>query len=941
MNPADGRQSILIPEAPALVLGAGTATLLTVEGEIATVSLDDLPRRLVGSPTLVCHARSVARRLGDQAIAAYDLLELFAFVHPARFCRPTPRGLAEALDLAVPETPEDAAATLPKAAARLLRALAAAPQGDDAPGIAWRMGAVGWPWAPFVLAALGVPHGPGDAGAARALRVWDRLPQWQGEPMPPAPGSQGVDPAEARQRLAQLLQPQTGAGPAIGAGIEDRPQQADYASAACPAFAPRSQPDAPNLVLAEAGTGVGKTLGYLAPAVVWAEKNEAPVWVSTFTRNLQHQIDGELERAFPSPAEKGRHVVVRKGRENYLCLLNLEEAAMRLPTQRGEAASVGLIARWVAATRDGDMVGGDLPGWLPDLLGRHRTLALADRRGECIYSACPHYDRCFVERSIRRARRARIVIANHALVMVQAALGGLDDGTLPLRLIFDEGHHLFDAADGAFGAHLTGRETAELRRWILGSEVGRRSRARGLRRRIEDLLVDDQAGQDALTSVMSAAAALPAEGWLGRLSDSDANAATGPGSLAVGAGGAHGPTEAFLSLVRRQVYARAPWRDGPYGLECEPTDPIEGLRDAATHLRAALVRLQRPMLVLAERLKDRLDRESDRLDSALRQRLDAAARGLVRRARHEVGAWCDMLAAIGDPAPPEFVDWLAIERADGRDVDVGYFRHWLDPMIPFAGAVGPSAHGMLVTSATLMDGTGDVERDWQSAETRTGARHMPAPAVRAQVPSPFDYARQTRVLIVRDVRKDDLDQVAAAYRELIFAADGGALGLFTAISRLRGIHQRIAEPIEAAGLGLYAQHMDGMDVSTLVDIFRGDPRASLLGTDAVRDGVDVPGRSLRLIVFDRVPWPRPTILHRARRTAFDGRSYDDMLTRLRLKQAYGRLIRRADDVGVFVLLDPMMPSRLCGAFPEGVTVERTGLADAVDITRRFLALESP
>jgi len=109
----------------------------------------------------------------------------------------------------------------------------------------------------------------------------------------------------------------------------------------------------------------------------------------------------------------------------------------------------------------------------------------------------------------------------------------------------------------------------------------------------------------------------------------------------------------------------------------------------------------------------------------------------------------------------------------------------------------------------------------------------------------------------------------------------------------------------------------------------------------VRDGVDVPGRSLRLIVFDRVPWPRPDILHKARRAAFGKRTYDDMITRLRLKQAYGRLVRRADDKGVFVLLDPLMPSRLAGAFPPGVAIERVGLAEAVAAVREFLGSGAP
>jgi ATP-dependent DNA helicase DinG len=191
--------------------------------------------------------------------------------------------------------------------------------------------------------------------------------------------------------------------------------------------------------------------------------------------------------------------------------------------------------------------------------------------------------------------------------------------------------------------------------------------------------------------------------------------------------------------------------------------------------------------------------------------------------------------------------------------------------------------------------------------------------------------------VVNDVRKDDLGQVAAAYRALFLASGGGALGLFTAISRLRAVHQRIAEPLEEAGIPLLAQHVDGLETASLIDIFRAEEDACLLGTDAVRDGVDVPGRSLRLIVFDRVPWPRPTILHRARRTAFGGRLYDDMLTRLKLKQAFGRLVRRATDSGVFVLLDPMMPTRLCGAFPPGVAVERVGLAEAVAGTRDFLS----
>ncbi len=538
---------------------------------------------------------------------------------------------------------------------------------------------------------------------------------------------------------------------------------------------------------------------------------------------------------------------------------------------------------------------------------------------------------------MRRARRADMVIANHALVMTQAALhgmvGGGDDPYLPQRYVFDEGHHVFDAADSAFSAHLTGVEAADLRRWVLGAESGGRrggGRARGLARRMEDLVLDKETAEK-LNAALKAARALPGPEWRQRLSED----------------GPRGPAEKFLALARKQVLARSDGRGGGgYSLEAGTGPAIDGLLDAAIGLDRALAALAEPLIGLAARLSARLDDEAAELDSASRLRIEAMCRGFARRGGVTIAGWRQMLADLGggttanNPAAPETsnttVDWFAIERSDGREVDVGMHRHWIDPTIPFAEHVAGPAHGVLITSATLRDGTGDGEADWRAAESRTGARHLVRPAVRAATPSPFDYAAQTRVLVVTDVRRDAPDQVAAAYRELFRASGGGALGLFTAINRLRATHQRIVKPLEADGIALFAQHVDALDTSTLVDIFRAEENACLLGTDAIRDGVDVPGRSLRLIVFDRVPWPRPDLLHRARRAAAGGKGYDDMLTRLKLRQAFGRLVRRADDKGVFVLLDAALPSRLAGAFPDGVAPRRVGLAAAIAETAEFL-----
>jgi len=901
--------------AAALVAGPREAVWLSDDGDIETLSHDDAAARALCSPALVCHAPSVARRLNVPAFPAYDVLTLHAFVRPARFCLPTPRGLAMALGLPLPTDTAGEALLLFRAAETLLTDLARDAEPPVARAMAMTLARAGWSWGPAVLAALGV------AGATKGhgMDVWTRLPEWEDEAPAGPPGDAGINPTEARWRLRSLL----------GTESEARPAQGTYAEQASAAFQPRDRIGEPNLVLAEAGTGIGKTLGYIAPASVWAERNEATVWLSTFTKNLQRQLDQELDRLYPDPAEKSEKVVIRKGRENYLCLLNLEEAVNRLTGTTTEAVPLGLVARWARASRDGDMVGGDFPAWLVSLFGAGpaqaagRFLGLTDRRGECIHSACPHYRRCFIERATRKARHARIVVANHALVMIRAALLGDDETELPTRYVFDEGHHLFDAADNAFSAELSGREAAELRRWLLGGEGGR-GRARGLERRIGELVLEDADGIKALQALLHAARVLPGDGWAGRLRE----------------GRGTGPTEAFLGLIRQQVTARASGasEDGEYDLECNTNEPVPGLNEAAAGLEQALAALQRPMTALINALQQRLERDVENLDAQSRVRIDAAARAIKRRLEGMVKPWRAMLQSLPAGTPEEFVDWFGLSRewAGGRsrEADVGFHRHWIDPTIPFARTVLAPAHGAVITSATLRDQGADD--DWSSAETRTGANHLPTPAKRIGLPSPFDYAAATRVLVVTDVRKGDADQVAAAYRGLFLAAGGGALGLFTAVRRLRAVHRRINEALDAAGLALFAQHVDPIDPPTLVDIFRAETDSCLLGTDAMRDGVDVPGRSLRLIVFDRVPWPRPDLMHKARRQAFGGRNYDDRLTRLKLKQAYGRLIRRSDDKGVFVLLDPALPSRLHGAFPPGVEVHRVGIKDAIETVRGFL-----
>ena len=861
--------------------------LTTRDGEVREATRGEAIARAAETPHIILNAPLVGQRLGYPELSGLDLLELFAFIHPARFAVPTVAGLSRATGFEPPTTDADAAGALRRIAEQLLSVLDD-PDWREREG-AWTANAtlhrLGWGWAPLVGANLERPE--------RGERMlFSRLKQWDEAGGRPPPRTISVSPGDAREKLDRL----TGRA-------EAREGQRAMAEAVTRIFAPKPAKDAPNLLLAEAGTGIGKTLAYLAPAALWAEQAGGAVWVSTFTKALQRQLDAEGPKLFADAEERARKIVVRKGRENYLCLLNLEDALQGAFSGRA-AILAQLAGRWAAYTKDGDMVGGDLPGWLPSLFRRVGSTALTDRRGECVYAGCPHYRRCFIERAERASREADIVIANHALVMVNAARARED---APGRILFDEGHHLFDAADSTFAVTFGGQEAIELRRWIVGPEGRSRGRRRGLAARLMDVASYDEEGAKALDAAVEAAKALPSDGWLQRLIE----------------GAPFGPIEALLGEVRGTVYARAKAQEAGYGLETELAEPDGALVSASVAAAELLEALAKPLAALGRRLEAVLEDSPDWLDSQARARVDGAIRGLSWR-RETVAAWVALLSRIGGEADPEFVDWLAVERVDGREFDVAIHRRWLDPTRPLAAAVLAPADGVLVTSATLRGG-----EDWPVAEARTGALHLPQAASHFEAESPFDYAACSEVLIVTDLKAGDIASLAGAYARLIEAAQGGTLGLFTAIQRLKAVHARIADRLARAGLPLLAQHVDPIDAGTLVDIFRDDPRASLLGTDALRDGVDVPGESLRLVVMERVPWPRPTVLHAARRMAGGGSGYDDRVVRARLAQAFGRLIRRQGDRGTFVILSAAMPSRLLKAFPPGVPVSRLPLDEAI------------
>ena len=235
------------------------------------------------TPLLMLNAPLVANRLGYPDLSGLDLLELFAFVHPARFVVPTPKGLAHALALEEAAA-DDAVPALLQQAAEALLATCQSPEWAERAG-AWSslqsLTKLRWPWAALLAPRISQPE--------RAERwLFARRPEWDEAPERPQPSQISLDQTQVTERLAALT----------GSTAESRPGQQAYAAEAAHAFEPRRREGVPHVLLAQAGTGIGKTLGYLAPASLWAQQSGGTVWVSTFTKALQRQLRRESRRAW-------------------------------------------------------------------------------------------------------------------------------------------------------------------------------------------------------------------------------------------------------------------------------------------------------------------------------------------------------------------------------------------------------------------------------------------------------------------------------------------------------------------------------------------------------------------------------------------------------------------------------------------------------------------
>jgi ATP-dependent DNA helicase DinG len=682
-----------------------------------------------------------------------------------------------------------------------------------------------------------------------------------------------------------------------GVGGAERPGQVKMAEAVAHAI------DSGEHLAVQAGTGTGKSLAYLVPAVRHAAssgaagggqgdtREHACVVVSTATIALQRQL---IDRDLPRLAESltpllGREPVfaILKGRRNYLCLHRLRTGAPDDPEdllfdpQAVSAAGrqVQRIHEWAESTETGDR---DelVPG-----VGEQAWRQVAVSARECLGAQrCPYGTECFAERARDQAGEADVVVTNHALLAIDA----LEEfNVLPEHdvVIIDEAHELVD--------RVTSVATAEL------SASAVEIAARRCGRLIEDDLADRlKQTAETLQPIL---------------------ADTRPGRMDV--------------LPEALGITLATIRDAAYSCVTAVRAASKTAEDDAERLGAT-----RATLTSLEEIHDTAVRflESFQTDIA---------------ARHEV-VWLDRPFADDSRRPtalriaPLGVGGLLRERLFRRRTTVltsatlslgGSFeplaRQWgLPPLGATDTSTESSTETSTETTADIMRGPTAGPYGDAPAEGGDGgaAGHGDSPAgstageplrwAGLDVGSPFDHARSGILYIARRLPTPGRDGLPEAYltelTELVTAAGGRTLGLFSSMRAARQAADELRGRIEQP---LLCQGDD--TTSQLVKRFADDHATCLFGTLSLWQGVDVPGPSLQLVVIDRIPFPRPDDpLSSARQRAVAAGGGNGFMAvaatnaALLLAQGAGRLLRTMTDRGVVAVLDPRLATARYGTF---------------------------
>ncbi len=646
---------------------------------------------------------------------------------------------------------------------------------------------------------------------------------------------------------------------------------------------------------AEAGTGVGKSLAYLIPALGWAGDNEGRVVVSTATINLQEQL---MDKDIPLVRGLlGRDVpaVLVKGRGNYICLSRLREALDEKSLFQEDDEALDAVARWAGETATGSR--SDLPFQPPAGLWS-RVCSEAD---SCTGLRCPHREKCFFLKARREAAAARVLVVNHHLLFSDLALrvkgmGFETTAVLPpfRRVVFDEAHNIENSATSFFSETLS--------RPAVHRYMGRLVRTRGRKSAgLFPKIAAVAAGQADLNGVLL-------------LTTGIREAADALESSALG-------------LLQGDGHFRLTGETLPRGEE--------------TFL-PRLWDLQRGLFDLIQRLGDiigSLAEEDRELPEVYETRM------LIRRLEGLAGV-CEQFRNAGDR--PDRVFWIEKARSGSGDVFLNFVSTPLEIAGVMREAVFEPLDSVVLTSATLT-----VGRSFRFWKTRVGLEGLDE--VREEIfDSPFNY-RENVLIGVPDDAPPPEDPGYGGFlsrfiTDALLLAEGGALVLFTSYEMLRRTCEAVRPAMDGAGISLLRQGDD--ERSRLLRRFNDEISSVLFATDSFWEGVDSPGSALKLVILCRLPFRVPTDPVLTARMELvrlrGGNPFMDLSLPeavMKFKQGFGRLMRRSSDRGAVLVADGRLLTKNYGgiflaSLPETRRSIKSSASLLVDL-ENFLASAGP
>lgn len=746
------------------------------------------------------------------------------------------------------------------------------------------------------------PADPGQTGdaSAEAIAVPPRLDEASlALPQPPAPRITPLRPAEVpsevdRAELAALMVP-GGAVASAFAGFEHRPEQLRMMDGVAEAF------NEGRHLLVEAGTGTGKSLAYLIPAVYFAVRNGQRVVVSTNTINLQDQLFHKDLPALSAALPARFQAALVKGRSNYLCLRRWI-ALSKSPDLSPEEVSLLIKSLvWLRSTESGDRAELNLTPTESETWSR-----VSAQAESCALSRCIHFRKgsCYVIRTRRECEGAHIIVVNHALLLSDAASGG---GVLPeySHLVVDEAHRLEEEATEQLGFKLSWGDLQTFLFTLFQTGPGQRSS--GFLPELQAALTAGRAGAGADLSLF----------------------------------------QAIASSMRAVDQALSEGRALFDTLACFLADHSDDRHRADTRLR--LTRGSRTQPAWSE-VEVRWTALSERLQGLQWKVHDLA----VQLEALEPGRIPDLDGLLAETG--WFETYLSRVVAQGTEILTSPSRngiYWLsggtDPRdLTIYSAplhVGEALNealfskkaSVVLTSATLTaEGSFDYIRERLGLD---GTSEL-------MLGSPFDYRRSTLLYAVQDIPEPAKPSyqraVEATIADLVAAMEGRTLVLFTSHAQLRLTANAIRSRLEQEGVLVLAHGVDGSR-RRLLQAFKSSPRAVLMGTRSFWEGIDVVGDALSCLVIVKLPFSVPSDpIFAARSESFDEpfRQYSVPQTILRFKQGFGRLIRSEHDRGVVVILDSRLGSKFYGpAFIHslpGCTVKMGPAAHVVESAREWL-----